>query len=109
MKKKKVIKKTKHDCSLLPFEREEILSIQDAMQRKSWAIDMFDLPTTWTHTQGNGVKIAILDTGVDLNHPDLIDNILPGKNFINQNLNPNDDNGHGSHVAGIICAENNDL
>ena len=50
-------------------------------------------------------SVAVIDTGVDLTHPDL--NVSPGKNCINTGATPNDDNGHGSHVAGSIAARNN--
>ena len=59
---------------------------------------------------GEGVKVAVIDTGCDLDHPDLKDNLLDnGYDFINDNDDPSDDNGHGSHVAGTIAASNNGL
>lgn len=53
------------------------------------------------------VDIAILDTGIDLDHPDL--NVYKNVTFINGTVSGNDDNGHGSEVAGIAAARNNDL
>jgi hypothetical protein len=50
---------------------------------------------------GNGIKIAIIDTGVDYNHPDLKDNYIGGYDFVNNDNDPMDDNGHGTHCAGI--------
>jgi serine protease len=50
------------------------------------------------------IKIAIVDTGVDLDHPDLKDNLVPGINLIDPKLPPRDDNGHGTQVAGILAA-----
>lgn len=99
----------KYKCKLLPFVREEIISIQDAEQKVGWEITAFNLPEAWKHSQGEGVKVAVLDTGCDLDHPDLVENLLPGKNFVNSKNAPEDDNGHGSHVTGIICAQNNDI
>lgn len=93
----------------MPFEREEILSIQDASQKVGWEITAFNLPDAWKITQGEGVKVAVLDTGCDLDHPDLVNNLLPGKNFVNPRKDPNDENCHGTHVTGITCAENNDI
>lgn len=64
------------------------------------------------HASGNsgvGVKIAVIDSGIDYNHPDLKVNYAGGYNFINNTNDPFDDNGHGTHVAGTIAALNNDI
>lgn len=58
---------------------------------------------------GKGIKIGILDTGIDYNHEDLKGNYRGGYNFVGNNDNPMDDNGHGTHVAGIVAAEDNDV
>lgn len=96
-------------CKLFPFERVDCLSLQEAKQKAGWNITAFNLPDAWKHTQGEGVKIAVLDTGCDLDHLDLVDNLLPGMNFVNPKEPPIDKNGHGSHVTGTICAENNEI
>jgi len=59
--------------------------------------------------KGTGVKIAIIDSGVDYNHPDLNDNYAGGWDFVNNDDDPMDDDGHGTHVAGTIAAEDNDV
>lgn len=60
--------------------------------------------------ENTNVVIAIVDTGVDLNHPDLQDNLVRGTNFVQALRPPQDDNGHGTSLAGIIGAKgNNDL
>ena len=56
---------------------------------------------------GKGVRIGILDTGVRLDHPDL--HLSGGVTFVQGTSSPNDDNGHGTHVAGIIAAQNNEI
>ena len=99
----------RYECRLFPFEREDIVSIQEAKQRAGWNITAFDLPQAWKHAEGENVKIAVLDTGCDLSHVDLKDNLLPGINFVNPSKKPNDQNGHGSHASGIICAQNNEI
>lgn len=53
---------------------------------------------------GSGVKVAVIDTGIDYMHPDLKDVYAGGYNFVNENSNPMDDNGHGTHCSGIIAA-----
>jgi subtilisin len=59
--------------------------------------------------KGDGVKVAVLDSGIDYNHPDLKDNYKGGYNFAYDNNDPFDDTriGHGTHVAGIIAARDN--
>jgi subtilisin len=103
------VSKDKFSCKLLPHAREDLLSVQEVEQKIGWEITAFNLPFAWGYCQGEGVKIAVIDTGCDLDHPDLVENLLPGKNFVNPGLLPEDDNGHGSHVTGILCASNNDI
>lgn len=108
------IKKLKYDCSLFPYEVEEFVTLQNISnnkQKEGWGIELFKIPEIWGKTKGEGVKIAVLDTGCDLNHEDLKSNIIDGINLVEKNKSPMDDdkNGHGTHVSGIICAENNDV
>lgn len=56
---------------------------------------------------GVGTEVAVIDTGITLNHPDLKAHILGDINFVNSKKNGNDDNFHGTHVAGIIGAIDN--
>jgi major intracellular serine protease len=99
----------KNQLKLFPYEVENVFSIQEVKQKAGWGITAFDLPNAWKKTRGEGVKIAVLDTGCDLDHPDLKKNILPGMNFVDSKKMPWDDNQHGTHVAGIIAAENNEI
>lgn len=63
--------------------------------------------SAWDLTQGGGVTVAVLDTGVDLAHPDLKGNLVTGYDTIAKNNLPKDMNGHGTHVAGVIAAVTN--
>ena len=58
---------------------------------------------------GKGIRIAILDTGIDKEHEDLSKNFKGGYNFVDNNSDLTDINGHGTHVAGIIAALDNDI
>lgn len=100
--------KRKNDCGLLPHIREDVYGLTtDSAQILGWEIKKFNIPNQWKLSKGEGVKIAIVDTGCDLNHPDLKNNLLQGKNFVEHGRDPMDDNGHGSHCAGTIAAEDN--
>lgn len=57
--------------------------------------------------KGAGVGVAVIDTGIQLSHPDLLGNVVSGKNCVKPWSTPNDDNGHGTHVAGTIAAVDN--
>jgi subtilisin len=102
------LKKNKK-CKLPPFELMPVLSLQEAKQKAGWGITHFNIPNLWDKTQGEGVKIAVLDTGVQASHPDLSTNMLPGVNLVDPGKDPYDKSGHGSHCAGIIAAENNEI
>ena len=56
---------------------------------------------------GDGVKVAIIDTGIDYTHSDLNDSYKGGYDFVNNDDDPMDDAGHGTHCAGIVAAEDN--
>ncbi len=73
-----------------------------------WGLPKISAPQAWDLTTGSSsVKIAIIDTGVDLTHPDLAGKILPGYDFVNSDTVAQDDNGHGTHCAGIAAAITN--
>jgi len=75
-----------------------------------WYLDQvsdadIDMPEAWEIARdGSDVPIAVLDTGVQLDHPDLRGVILPGWDFVNDDSLPADDNGHGTHITGLIAA-----
>ncbi|MBH8554929.1 S8 family serine peptidase [Nostocaceae cyanobacterium CENA357] len=94
-----------------------------------WGLDAISAPEVWTQGYtGNNIVVAVVDTGVDYTHTDLNNNIwlnsdeifgngidddgngyaddVVGWNFVDNNYNPMDYQGHGTHVAGIIAAEN---
>ena len=56
---------------------------------------------------GSGIVVSIIDTGIDLNHPDLEGKIIGGYDFVDNDEMPEDVNGHGTQVAGIIVANGN--
>lgn len=79
-----------------------------------WGITRVRAPEVWHATQGEDIKVAVLDTGIDYTHPELAANYGGGWNFVDKSEenpdgtdDPMDDNGHGTHVAGTIAAVDN--
>jgi serine protease len=69
-----------------------------------WHLALEGVQTAWKTSQGEGVTVAVVDTGVDLEHPDLKANLLPGYDFVDLDAIPQDIAGHGTHVAGLVAA-----
>lgn len=85
---------------------ELLMLAQGDREQINWAGTILGVPDVWTQTQGQGVKVAVLDTGVDLDHPDLEEGIVGYEDFTGDGIE--DINGHGTHCAGIIGARLND-
>ncbi|RCX14418.1 subtilase family protein [Fontibacillus phaseoli] len=69
-----------------------------------WGVRHIGAPDAWSVSTGNQVRIGVIDTGADFNHPDLRHSLARGVNLLNQMSLPFDDNGHGTHIAGTIAA-----
>jgi len=69
-----------------------------------WGVVRVNAQKAWTKTRGAGVRVAVIDTGVDCSHPDLAANCVSGYNAFDKKKAPMDDQGHGTHVAGTIGA-----
>ena len=81
-----------------------------------WGIDRIDAEKVWATSTADTIKVAIIDTGIDKDHADLIANLRCGVNFVSKSpvkpADPNkwdDDNGHGTHVAGIVATVDNEI
>jgi thermitase len=80
----------------------------DSYWSSQWGMTKIEAPSAWDITMGSdSVTIAIVDSGVDLFHPDLSGKLVSGYDFVNDDSNPQDDYGHGTHVAGIAAARTN--
>lgn len=93
--------------NLIPFKIE---SLQTNTNEIPWGVKMLQAPDLWAKGEkGAGIVVAILDTGIDTEHPDLKDNIIGGRNFTDEGRHDDfrDGNGHGTHVAGTIAAVEN--
>lgn len=70
-----------------------------------WSHQTTNIQTAWDYgVYGNDVVIAVIDSGVDLTHPDLAGKILEGYNYVDDNTDVTDILGHGTGVAGVICS-----
>jgi thermitase len=73
-----------------------------------WNLPLIKTEAGWNISQGNqNIQTAVIDTGVDLDHPDLAGRLTEGYNVLADNNRPEDKNGHGTHVAGIIASKTN--
>lgn len=78
-----------------------------ASETVPYGIDAVKAPLAWDITKGKGIKVAVVDTGIDYTHPDLKTNYRGGISFVPTETDPKDHNRHGSHVAGTIAASMN--
>lgn len=77
-------------------------------QETPWGIARVKAPAAWATSRGKGVKVVVIDTGIDMTHPELVGILKGGWNAISTAATFNDDNGHGSHVSGTIAAKDDD-
>lgn len=75
----------------------------DQVRDAQWPLTVYDAEKVWRTSQGAGVTVAVIDSGVDASHPDLVGQILPGKDFTSAG-NPHEDvDGHGTGMASLIA------
>lgn len=83
---------------------------QEFEQIADWGVNIIQAPLAHANSnKGAGVKVAVLDTGIDTDHEDLVGNIKGGISFIPDNPSYEDARGHGTHCAGIIAALDNGI
>jgi subtilisin family serine protease len=80
-----------------------------AGEQQTWNIGKIGADLVWPLTTADPIKVGIVDTGIDTDHPDLAANVKGGVSCVSYTTSYNDDNGHGTHVAGIVAAEDNEI
>lgn len=105
-KRKPARKKPDPVFKLPPFKVEQIFVTMAETQ--DWGLRLFGIPGLWSRSKGEGVKVAVLDTGAALDHPDLKGQIDEAVDFTGSRFGPSDQNGHGTHCCGVIAAAEND-
>src|SRR6266852_3145602 len=97
-------------CALAMLLPSAAFASNDPLFAEQWGLAQIGAPSAWGITTGTGVTVGIVDTGVDLHHEDLAGQVVSSTNCIGANADPSkctgsgqDDNGHGTHVAGIIA------
>ncbi|TCS95021.1 S8 family peptidase [Hazenella coriacea] len=122
---KKVIERLKKDPDLLyigqnhrlqlPFYRIERVTTSQRNSQKMLASkqvipwNILRVINGKRSLTGRSVRVGVIDTGIDLTHPDLVANIKGGVNIVTPSQPPKDVNGHGTHIAGVIGAINNSI
>ncbi|MGM0877543.1 MAG: S8 family peptidase [Bacillota bacterium] len=100
---------TPSQVKLVPYTIDSILNKTNETPK---GVSLIQAPAIWEESnQGEGIVIAVIDTGVDTDHPDLKDQIIGGRNFTTDHKGDpdvfEDNNGHGTHVSGTIAASLN--
>ena len=104
----KDLEKVRKDPNVKYVEQDQVMKISATQFTAPWGLDRIDqtgipLSGSFTYeTTGSTVDAYIFDTGIRTDHNEFIGRVVPGFNAITTTAAPNDDNGHGTHVAGIL-------
>jgi subtilisin len=106
----KAIEALKKNPNITNIEFDSEVYALDAELDNSWGVKRIGAGVVHdSKNKGAGVNVAIIDSGIDHTHEDLDANYKGGYDFVNSDDDPMDDNGHGTHVAGTVAAEDNDI
>jgi subtilisin family serine protease len=83
------------------------LAFNDPLSQRQWNLAMIEAEAAHPTTTGSGAVVAIIDSGVHAAHEDLQGRLLPGRDIIQNDADPQDENGHGTHVLGTAGASSN--
>ena len=111
---KQVINDLKQRKDILHVEENKTYKLHslpnDEFYSYQWGLEAIQAPKVWdeqvTHDKGE-ITVAVIDSGIDKNHEELVGKVLPGYNFVQDNTDVTDVSGHGTAVAGVIAANYN--
>ncbi|MEL6344986.1 MAG: S8 family serine peptidase [Myxococcota bacterium] len=89
------------------YVRQATATVDDRFRSVQWNLDAVDAEGAWEQSTGEGIVVAVIDTGVTSGPNDGIGGLLEGFDFVNDDTDASDDNGHGTHVAGTIAQTTN--
>lgn len=107
-----LVSRLKRNPNVAYAEPERVMSLfaipNDPYYGTQWGHGRIQSSSGWNISKGaSAVKIGVVDTGIDRNHPDLMGRYVEGYDFVRRDSVPNDEHGHGTHVAGIAAATGN--
>jgi hypothetical protein len=91
----------------LDYRLPAAADVNDPGFGNQWYLPVMQAPTAWDVTDGEGVIVAVLDTGVSASHPDLSGKVLTGYNTLTKDASTSDFHNHGTMVSGVIAAHAN--
>ncbi len=94
-------------CAAATLAVQPVPAYADSTRDKQWHLGFLKVAEAHRYSQGEGVTVAVIDTGVAANHPDLRGNVLPGRDTTNgrsSGTGTRDNDGHGTKMAGLIAA-----
>jgi subtilisin family serine protease len=98
---------TKTSAAAVAKKKRTNKRANDTLRSQQRALNRLGAEKVWRKSSGRGAVVAVIDSGVQANHPDLKGRVLRGRDFVDGDRSANDLNGHGTHVAGTIAARAN--
>lgn len=102
-----IVLRVEIDGTAVASQSSEPVPPNDPRYAEQWSLPVIGLPEAWVNLPSRNVTVAVIDSGICANHPDLQGRILAGYDFVDDDNDPTDTFGHGCGVAGVIAANSN--